>query len=156
MAATATRHPKRTRGARAGRGFRSAAEMREVLDRALAAVNEDERAGSLLQATGMRLRVECPDVGGLIQVAASDDPDSFIEWRFDRRARWKPKLTLTMDSDVANEWLQGRESVPMAIAHRRMTFSGEARSALLYLPAVKLISVPYRRVVSSAFPHLAL
>jgi hypothetical protein len=37
-----------------------------------------------------------------------------------------------------------------------MTCSGEARSALLYLPALKLVAGPYRRVVSSAYPHLAL
>ena len=130
--------------------------MREVLDRTLSAVNEDDRAGSLLQAAGIRLRIECPDVSGLVQVAASDSPDGFIVWRFDRRAPWKPKLIMTMDSEVANEWLQGKVSVPMAIAHRRMACSGEARSALLYLPALKLIAGPYRRVVSSAFPHLAL
>ena len=33
---------------------------------------------------------------------------------------------------------------------------GEARWALLYLPAVKLISAAYTRVVDSGYPHLAL
>ena len=130
--------------------------MREVLDRTLAAVNADQSVGPLIQATGLRMGIECPDVKGVVQVAASREPGSYIEWRFDRRTPRKPKLVLLMDSDVANEWLQGRVSVPMAIAHRRMTSSGEARSALLYLPAVKLISSAYRRVISSGYSHLAL
>ena len=136
--------------------FHSAAEMREIFDSVLSAVNSDERAGALLQATGMRMRVECPDVKATVQIVASDDDGSFIEWRFDRRGGAKPKLVLTMDSEVANEWLQGRESVPMAIAHRRMKCSGEARFALLYLPAMKLIAGPYRRLVKARYPHLAL
>ena len=137
-------------------GFRSAAEMREVLDRTLTEVNGDQRVGPLLQATGLRLRIECPDVNGVLQVVASRDPDSYLEWRFDRRGASKPRLVLTMDSDVANEWLQGRVSVPIAIAHGRMKSAGEARWALLYLPAVKLISGAYTRVVDSGYPHLVL
>ncbi len=153
MPAVAATRPKR---ASARHGFRSAAEMCDVLDEALAAVNGDTRIGSSLQAIGLRIRIECPDIGGLVQVASSDKPSPFLEWTFERDAPWEPRLSLTMDSEVANEWLQGRESVPMAIARRRMTASGEARWALLYLPAVKLIAGPYRRVVSSGYPHLAL
>jgi hypothetical protein len=140
----------------AGHGFQSAAEMREVLDRTLTAVNGDQRVGPLLQASGVRLRIECPDVHGVLQVFASRDSDSYLEWRFDRRGAGKPRLVLTMNSDVANEWLQGRLSVPIAIAHGRMKSAGEARWALLYLPAVKLISGAYTRVVDSGYPHLAL
>ena len=137
-------------------GFRSAAEMREVLDRTLTAVNADQKVGPLLQASGLRLRIECPDVKGVLQLLASSDRGSYLEWRFDRRGASKPRLVLTMGSDVANEWLQGELSVPIAIAHGRMKSAGEARWALLYLPAVKLISSAYRRVVDSDYPHLAL
>ena len=137
-------------------GFRSAAEMREVLDRTLTEVNGDQRVGPLLQASGLRLRIECPDVHGVLQLLASRNADRYLEWRFDRRGASKPRLVLTMDSDVVNEWLQGRLSVPIAIAHGRMKSVGEARWALLYLPAVRLISAAYTRVVDSGYPHLAL
>lgn len=153
--AVATRPKRASKRTTQGEAFRSAAEMREVLDRVLAAVNGDERLGPLLQATRLQLAIVCPDVKGVVQVAASDEPGSYICWRFDRRGGQKPNLVLTMDSAVANEWLQGGESVPMAIAHRRMKCSGDARYALLYLPAVKLIAGPYRRLVRSQYPHLA-
>jgi hypothetical protein len=136
--------------------FRSAREMREVLDRTFTKVNEDDRTGPLLRAMGLNLGVECPDVRARVLVAASERPDAWIEWSFERDPQWDPKFLLTMNSEVANRWLQGRESVAMAIAHRRMSCSGDARSALRYLPAVKLISVPYKRIVRASYPHLTL
>lgn len=138
------------------RAFRSAAELREVFTRLLGDINADDRVGPLLAATRLRLRIVCPDVKGVVAVWADGDRDAYVEWRFDRRGGVKPKLELTMDSDVLNEWLQGRESVPMAIAHRRMRCSGDARVALLYLPVLKLMAGPYRRLVESGYPHLAL
>ena len=151
-AATATRSHDRARR----HAFRSAREMREVLDRTFAKVNEDDRMGPLLRAMGLDLGVECPDVRLRVLVAASERPDTWIEWSFDRDPGRDPKFLLMMNSEVANRWLQGRESVAMAIAHRRMKCIGDARSALRYLPAVKLISAPYRRIVRAGYPHLTL
>jgi hypothetical protein len=149
-AATATRSRKDVER----HGFRSAREMREVLDSTFTKVNEDDRTGPLLRAMGLNLGVECPDVRARVLVAASEQPDSWIEWSFD--PAWDPKFQLTMSSEVANRWLHGRESVAMAIAHRRMKCSGDARSALRYLPAIKLISASYARIVRAGYPHLAL
>jgi hypothetical protein len=151
-AATATR----SRNGARRRAFRSAREMREVLDRTFAKLNEDDRAGPLLRAMGLNLGVECPDVRARVLVAASERPDAWIEWSFDPDPDWDPTFLLAMNSEVANRWLQGRESVAMAIAHRRMKCIGDARSALRYLPAVKLISAPYKRIVRAGYPHLAL
>jgi hypothetical protein len=148
------RAPARPRGGKAR--FRSAGELHEVLDAALEAVNSDRTAGTMLNATGLRLRLECPDLGVVLNLAASDDPDSFIEWRFSDDVPWKPKLELKMNSDVANAWLQGKESIAVAIARGRVTNAGEARCALLYLPATKLIQERYRRLVRRRYRHLAL
>ena len=46
--------------------------------------------------------------------------------------------------------------MPVAIARRRMKYSGNARDALRYLPVLKLISERYRKVVRSDYPHLAI
>jgi hypothetical protein len=150
--ARAAAPPKRTRSKAA---FRSAAELREVLDGALTAVNADRTAGSLLNATKLRLRLDIPDLGVVLNLAASDRPDSYIEWQFDD-VPWKPKLELKMDSEVANAWLQGKESIAVAIARRRVSNNGDARCALLYLPATKLIQEQYRRLIRRKYRHLAL
>ena len=153
--AVATRTKPRSK-AIAEHDFRSADEMREVLERTLEAVNRNARAGNQLRAAGLDMLVEVSDFKAVVRVRASDEPGHYIQWRFDRRGRPKPRLTLTMDSETANAWLQGRESIPMAIARRRMKCSGNARDALRYLPVLKLISQRYRKLVRSDYPHLAI
>jgi len=156
MAVATPARSSRSRAPEAAHAFRSADELHEVFARLFETLNRDDRVGPLLQAARLRMRIVCPDVRGVIQVWPGEDSGAYLEWRFDRRGGVKPQLELTMDSDVLNEWMQGRESVPMAIAHRRMKCSGEARVALLYLPAVKLIAGPYRRLIKSAYAHLVL
>ena len=134
--------------------FRSAEEMREILDRALSAANADEEAGPLLRATGLRLRLICPDLDVAVNIAASDDSDSCIEWSFSDVPEWKPKLELTMSSSVANAYLQGATSLPVAIARGEIRCSGDARAALRYLPAARLITGPYRELFATEFEHL--
>ena len=42
-----------------------------------------------MRATGMRLRLNCPDLGLAVNIAASRDPDSHIEWTFEERPGWE-------------------------------------------------------------------
>jgi hypothetical protein len=135
---------------------RSRAEFRELLDRALADVDSEDRAGTLLRATGLRLRFEFPDLDLVLNVAATESGEHHVRWSFADSAEWKPKLELRMDSAVANAYLQGRESLAIALARRQVRCEGEARVALLYVPAIRLLCGPYRRIVESEYPHLAL
>ena len=61
-----------------------------------------------------------------------------------------------MPAEVANRYLQGRESLAIAIAHGQVSCKGDSRVALLYLPATRLLCEPYRRVVETEFPALAV
>ena len=130
--------------------------MREALSAALERADADDAGGPLLRATGMRLRLHLTDVGLVVTVAASDDPERCIEWRFGDDSPWEAKLDLSMDSEVANRWLQGRESIPVAIARGQVRYSGSSRCALVYLPALKLIQQHYRKVVRADYRPLAL
>lgn len=134
--------------------FRSPAELREVLEALLASVDRDERVGPMLRAAGIRTRFEFTDMDLALNVASSEDSEHPIEWSFGRRPPWTPTLTLRMDSDVANRWLQGRESIAVALARGRVRCTGEGRSALSFLPAVKLLADPYRRLLTARYEHL--
>jgi hypothetical protein len=136
--------------------FRSVDELREVLDRVLAEVDADEVAGPLLRATGLRVRFEFPDLGLALNVAASEDGDHHLRWGFSRDAGWEPRLKLKMDSDVANRYLQGKQSLAIAIARGQVITSGQPRYALLYVPALRLVIDRYRRLVRDEYPNLAL
>lgn len=136
--------------------FRSAAEMHEILERVLSEVDGDERAGPLLRATGMRLRLEVPDLELAVNIASSESSEHCIAWTFALQPPWEPKLELKMESTVANAYLQGAASVPVAIARGQIQCAGDARAALLYLPAAKLITDPYRELVAAEYPHLVI
>ena len=131
-------------------------ELRRLLDETLTEVDTDERSGPLLRAAGVRLRFQFPDLGMVLNVTTSDEPGHHLRWRFSDDVDWEPRLELRMDSPVANAYLQGRESLAIAIARGRVKAKGDTRCALLYVPALRLIVEPYRRLVRDQAPHLAL
>ena len=136
--------------------FRSADEFRDVLDGLLASVEADERTGPLLRAAHLRARFEFTDMDLNLNVASAEDGERCIEWGFARRAPWTPKVVLRMDSGVANRWLQGRESLAIAIARGRVRCAGETKSTLFFVPVARLLTEPYRRVIEADFQHLKL
>jgi hypothetical protein len=138
--------------ARAG----SAVEYRELLDQMLSDLDADLRAGPLLRATGLRMRLELPDLPLVLHVAASEDAHHHLRWQFSDSVEWEPKLSLRMDSKVANAYLQGKESLAIAIARGRVRAIGDTRCALLYVPALRLVVPAYRRLVARSHPHLLL
>ncbi|MEK6272247.1 MAG: hypothetical protein AABM42_06325 [Actinomycetota bacterium] len=132
----------------------SATEFRELLDEALSELDADEKSGPLLRAAGLRMRFDFPDLGLVLNVAASEEPGHHLRWEFSDAVDWEPKLNLRMDSRIANAYLQGKESLAIAIARGRVRFNGDTRCALLYVPALRLVAGPYRRLVRQEYPHL--
>jgi hypothetical protein len=141
---------------RSAASFGSAEELRAVLERMLADVDADDVSGPLLRASNLRIRFEFSDVGLVLNTAASDDPHHHIRWAFSDEVDWEPALELTMDSETANRYLQGKESLPIAIARRKVHCRGESRFTLLFLPVLRLIVDPYRRAIRAQHPALAL
>jgi hypothetical protein len=143
------------RGERSSRSL-SGGELRALLDEVLADVDGDAKAGALLRAAGLRVRFRFPDLGMVLNIAPSDQPGRHLRWRFSDDVDWEPKLELVMKSDVANAYLQGTESLAIAIARGRVRASGDTRCALLYVPALRLVVDSYRRYVRAEHPHLAV
>jgi hypothetical protein len=134
----------------------SDSEFRALLDEVLTEANSDQRAGPVMRATGLRMRFEFPDIALTLNVCASDDPGRHLDWAFGEHAPREPRLELRMDSDVANGYLQGKESLAIAIARGKVKVKGSSHVALLYLPAVRLLVEPYRKVITTEHPQLAL
>jgi hypothetical protein len=137
-------------------GFGSAEELQAVLEQVLRELDADEISGPLLRASNLRIRFEFPDVGLVLNAASADDPHHHIRWAFSDDVDWKPALELMMDSETANRYLQGKESLPIAIARRKVRCKGESRFTLLFLPALRLIVEPYRRAIRRRHPRMAL
>jgi hypothetical protein len=129
-------------------------QLRAALERTLGEVDADERIGPLIGATRLRMRFEFTDLDMALNVAATEGEHN-VTWSFADDPGWSPKLTLRMTSDTANRYLQGRESLAIGIARGQVSCRGDSRTALLYLPAARLICKPYRRVVETEYPALA-
>jgi hypothetical protein len=129
------------------------ADFRGALERTLAEADADERIGSALRASAMRMRFEFPDCDLALNVWAEGGE---LRWSFAQEPGWDPKLALEMDSEVANAYLQGRVNLPISVAHGRVRCHGSSMAALQYLPLTRLLCGPYRRIVRSEFPALAL
>lgn len=134
----------------------AAAEFQAVLDDVLTETDADDHAGPMLRAAGLRIRFEFPDLPLVLSLAATEEGDHHLAWLFSDEVDWKPKLTLRMDSKVANAYLQGKESLAIAIARGRVKATGDTRSALVYIPALRLLATSYRRLVTQEHPHLVL
>jgi hypothetical protein len=133
----------------------SAEEFRAALDQMLAAAEADERIGPLVAASKLRVTFRFPDLGLVLNVAAGDRADGNLIWWFGEPDE-PAKLELTMDSETANRFFQGRESLAIAIARGLAKVRGESRSALLGLPATRLLCQSYVEVVTSEHPALAV
>jgi hypothetical protein len=129
-------------------------DLRAALDRALAESDADEVIGPRIRATGLRMRFDLPDAGLALYVRAGEEGEPNLVWSFDEAPDWQPRLELEMSAAVANRYLQGRESLAIAIARGQVRCRGESRAALAYLPAARLICEPYRRVIAAGFPDL--
>ncbi len=115
----------------------------------------DRRIGPLIGATRLRLRFEFTDGDFALNVAGGEEGVN-LSWSFSDDPGWSPKLLLRMTCGVGNRYLQGRESLAIAIARGQVRCRGESRAVMLYLPAARLICEPYRQVIESRYPELAV
>ncbi len=127
-------------------------EFREALERALELSESDEHIGPALCATELRMRFEFTGSDLALNVWAGRNRR--LRWSFGA-VDWEPRLVLAMSATVANRYLQGRESLAIAIARRQVKVRGDSRAALRYLPATRMLCEPYRRVIETEFPALA-
>ena len=153
-AATSSEEGGATPGARDDRAAASlpAADFRAALELALSEADGDERLGPRLRASEMRVRLEFPDCGVVLNLWV--EGQRALRWAFSD-VSWRPELELTMDSGLANRFLQGRESLAVAIARGQARLRGSRRAALRWLPAARLLGETYGRVVGERFPSLA-
>jgi hypothetical protein len=136
-------------------GFRSAKELREVLDALMRAIDRDPEIGPKLRAAAAPLRFDFPDQKLSLTILASDR--GCLKWDFKTKSSVRPRLLLRMDSDFANRLFQGRENPVIAMARGLLhTTVADAGAALRFFGSAKPLYAHYRRVVSEKFPHLTI
>ena len=89
-----------------------------------------------------------------IRAGATGEPNLAWEWSDD--VAWEPKVKMTMSSETANKYFQGKENVAIAIARRRIKTGGDVKAALALIPITKPLYARYREMVAADYPHLQL
>ena len=135
--------------------FTSRSEFREVMDRVFTIMSTDPEMGPKLRDAKVPQRFEFPDVDAVVNITYDDSGgDQNLRWEWTDDVGWEPKVEMTMDSDVANKYFQGKENVAMAIARRRIKTSGNVKKALALIPITKPVYAMYRSYLEAEHPDL--
>jgi hypothetical protein len=127
------------------------------MDRTFALMSEDPDMGPKLRDADVPQRFEFDDLDLVVNIRASQaGEEGNLHWVWDDDVEWEAKVRMTMSSEVANKYFQGKENVPIAIARRRIKAGGDVKSALKLIPITKPVYERYREMVERDFPHLSL
>jgi putative sterol carrier protein len=137
--------------------FQSASEFREVMDRAFTLMSTDPDMGPKLRDARVPQRFEFPDQDAVVNITYDEGGgEQNLRWEWSDDVDWEPKVMMTMSSEIANKYFQGKENVPLALAKRRIKSSGDIKSALKLVPITKPVFGMYREMVERDYPHLVV
>ena len=137
--------------------FASAKEFREVMDRVFGLMDTDPDMGPKLRDADVPQRFEFPDFDMVMNIrAARPDEEGNLHWEWTDDVDWDSKVRMTMDSETANKYFQGKENVAMAIARRRIKTGGDVKAALSLIPITKPVYERYRAMLQDEYPHLVV
>ena len=107
-------------------GFRSADEFREVIDKTFGLMSTDPEMGPKLRDAQAPQRFEIPDLDLVVNITYREEVQDgqHLRWEWSDDVPWDPIVQMTMDSDVANRYFQGKENVAIALARRRIKSKG--------------------------------
>ena len=135
---------------------KNAKEFREVMDRVFEMMSTDPEMGPKLRDADTPQRFEFPDLDLVVNITAADDTSdgNNLVWEWSDDVDWEPTVRMTMSSETANKYFQGKENVAIAIARRRIKTGGDVKAALALIPITKPVYERYTRVVETEYPHL--
>jgi hypothetical protein len=135
--------------------FQSAAEFRTVMDRIFTMMSEDPDMGPRLRAADVPQRFLFSDVELVVNVRATHEGEpGNLTWVWSDDVDWEPQVRMEMSSETANRYFQGKESIALAIARRRIKTSGDVKAALTLIPITKPVYAAFTAVVDAEYPHL--
>ena len=137
-------------------GFKSSAEFREVMDRTFTLMSEDPDMGPKLRDADTPQRFEFTDLDLVVNIRAGKEDEPNLAWEWTDEVAWEPQVRMTMSSETANRYFQGKENVAIAIARRRIKAGGDVKAALQIIPITKPLFPRYREMVAADYPHLAV
>jgi len=125
------------------------------MDEVFSMMDRDPAMGPKLRDADTPQRFEFTDFDVVVNIrAARAGEDGNLHWEWSDDVDWEPKVQMTMSSEVANRYFQGKENVPMAVARRRIKAGGDLKAALALIPITKPVYEQYRGYLERERPHL--
>jgi hypothetical protein len=135
--------------------FASAQEFHDVMDRVLQMMSEDPDVGPRLREAEFTQRFGFEDLDLVLNIRAGRPGErANLSWTWTDDIDWSPRVRMTMSSQTANRYFQGRENIAYAIARRRIKTGGDLKATLELIPITKPIYARYRGLVAEEYPHL--
>jgi hypothetical protein len=134
--------------------YKSTNEFREVMDRTFALMSDDPDIGPKLRDADTPQRFEFTDVDLVVNIRSGGAGESNLAWEWSDDIAWEPKVKMSMSTETANRYFQGKENVAIAIARRRIKAGGDVKAALAILPITKPLFGRYREMIAADYPHL--
>jgi hypothetical protein len=140
-----------------GAAFESPQQFREVIDQVFAMMDEDPEMGPKLRDADVPQRFEFTDLDMVVNIrAAEPGEEGNLHWEWTDDVDWDPRVRMSMSSETANRYFQGKENIAVAIARRRIKSGGDVKAALQLIPITKPVYARYRDLVEREYPHLAV
>jgi hypothetical protein len=136
--------------------FTSAEEFREVMDRTFALMSDDPEMGPSLRDADTPQRFEFTDLDLVVNVRAGGPGEPNLAWEWSDDVDWEARVKMSMSSETANRYFQGKENIAIAIARRRIKAGGDVKAALAIIPITKPLYARYREMIAADYPHLEL
>jgi hypothetical protein len=137
--------------------FDSPAEFRAVIDRVFAMMDEDSEMGPQLRDADVPMRYEFEDLDLVANIRAAHEGErGNLHWEWSEDVDWEARVKMTMSSETANKYFQGKENVALAIARRRIKAGGDVKAALALIPVTKPVFPQYRAMIEAEYPHLVV
>jgi len=90
----------------------------------------------------------------VVNIRAGGPGEGNLAWEWSDDIHWEPKVKMSMTSETANRYFQGKENVAIAIARRRIKAGGDVKAALQIIPITKPLFGHYREMIAADYPHL--
>jgi hypothetical protein len=134
--------------------FRSTEEFREVMNRTFALMSDDPEIGPQLREADTPQRFDFPDLDMVVNIRSGGPEEPNLAWEWSDSVDWEPKVRMSMSSETANRYFQGKENMAIAIARRRIKTGGDVKAALAILPITRPVFLQYRAMIAADYPHL--
>lgn len=136
--------------------FKDEREFKQVFEQIFVLMNGHATVGKTLADARAPHRFVIADYGLEFHVTFADPakPGKFLRWQWGT-PDWDPMITLTMNSDVANRYFQGKENIATAVMLGRVKIKGPMSKILELAPVTKPIHPVYRQwLEEQQFDHL--